>query len=135
MMNNRNVFAIAALALLSLPACAERGEAETTDAREVTVTMGEFSFETSDSVFEAGVPYRFVLKNEGRMPHEWAVVPRGDADESNLLFEVEEEDLPAGATVVREFTFPEAGEYDFSCYMPGHYEGGMVLPVRVGAAE
>ncbi len=97
--------------------------------------MGEFHFETTDTIFEAGVPYRFVLRNEGQMAHEWAVVPRGDSDESRLLFEVEEDDLPAGATVTRVFTFPEAGDYDFSCYMPGHYEGGMVLPVRVRASE
>jgi uncharacterized cupredoxin-like copper-binding protein len=97
--------------------------------------MGEMSFETTDSVFTAGVPYRMVLRNEGQMPHEWAVVPRGDAEESRLVFEVEEGDLAPGATVIREFTFPEAGEYDFACYMPGHYEGGMVIPVRVRAAE
>lgn len=103
--------------------------------REVTVVLSEFHFATSDTVFKAGVPYRFVLRNEGREAHEWAVVPRGDTDEGNLLFEVEEEDLPSGATVVREFTFAEPGLYDFACYMPGHYSGGMVLPVRVVSAS
>lgn len=122
---------IATLSLLSAAACAETGEAGTPGPREVRVTLSEFSFATSDTVFEAGVPYRFVLVNEGAAAHEWAVVPRGDTDEGNLLFEVEEEDLPAGATHTAEFTFPKAGEYDFACYMAGHYTGGMVLPVRV----
>lgn len=130
-MNHRLVRAIGALSLLSTAACARTGEADTPSPREVRVTLSEFAFATSDSVFEAGVPYRFVLVNEGAAAHEWAVVPRGDADEGNLLFEVEEEDLPAGGTHTAEFTFPEAGEYDFACYMPGHYDGGMVLPVRV----
>jgi hypothetical protein len=98
---------------------------------EVIVTMSEYAFEATDSVFEAGVTYRFVLRNEGLEPHEWAVVPHGDLDESNLLFEVEEEDLPPGATVVRDVVFPEPGEFDFSCFLPGHYEAGMVLPLRV----
>jgi uncharacterized cupredoxin-like copper-binding protein len=99
--------------------------------REVVITMSEYEFVSSDTVFTAGVPYRFVFSNEGAEEHEWAVVPRGATDEDNLLFEVEEEDLPPGAAVIREFTFPEPGEYDFACFLPGHYEQGMVLPVRV----
>jgi uncharacterized cupredoxin-like copper-binding protein len=99
--------------------------------REVVITMSEYEFISSETVFTAGVPYRFVFKNEGHEEHEWAVVPRGATDESNLLFEVEEDDLPAGADIIREFTFPEPGEYDFACFLPGHYENGMVLPVRV----
>lgn len=98
---------------------------------EVVITMSEYEFISSDTIFTAGVPYRFVFRNEGQEAHEWAVVPRGAQGESGLVFEVEEDELPAGATVVREFTFPEPGEYDFACYLPGHYEGGMVLPVRV----
>lgn len=119
------------VAMLLLAAAAACGRAEADAPREVTVTMSEFAFSASETEFVAGVPYRFVLRNEGSAPHEWAVVPRGDADESRLLVEVEEEDLPPGATVVHELTFPEAGEYDFACFMAGHYEGGMVLPVRV----
>lgn len=125
-----------ALTLLALmAACGGQAEAEPEAVREVRVTMGEMWFETTDSVFVAGVPYRFVLENQGQMSHEWAVVPRGDADESRLLFEVEEEDLPPGATVEREFTFPEAGDFDFACFLPGHYQAGMVIPVRVAAAN
>jgi len=125
----------AALALLAAPACGPSAALDAGSARDVTVTMGDFWFETSDSVFVAGTPYRFVLRNQGLMAHEWAVVPRGDADESRMLTEVEEDDLPPGATAVHVFTFADAGEFDFACFLPGHYEGGMVLPVRVRAAE
>jgi uncharacterized cupredoxin-like copper-binding protein len=120
--------------LLALTAACGRGDATGTP-REVEVVMGEFFFLSSDTVFEAGVPYRFVLRNEGNMEHEWAVVPRGAEDETHVLTEVEEEDLPPGAEVVHEFTFPEPGEFDFACFLPGHYEGGMVLPVRVVPAR
>lgn len=122
------------LACAGEPAADDAAPAESaaSDAvREVVITMSEYEFESSDTIFTAGVPYRFVFRNEGREAHEWAVVPRGAKDESELLFEVEEDELPAGATVVREFTFPKPGEYDFACYLPGHYEGGMVLPIRV----
>ena len=117
--------------LFLLPACSSAGADDAGEPREVRVTMGEMFFTTSDTVFEAGVPYRFVLENQGQVAHEWAVVPRGDLDESRLLFEVEEEELQPGATVEREFVFSEPGDYDFSCFLPGHLEGNMVLPVRV----
>lgn len=121
--------------VLVLGGCIGAGEPAHDAAREVTITMSEFHFSSSKEVFQPGVTYRFILKNVGETPHEWAVVPRGAEDERDLLFEVEEEDLPSGALVTREFTFPEAGEYDFACFMPGHYEGGMVLPVTVSAGS
>jgi uncharacterized cupredoxin-like copper-binding protein len=105
--------------------------AEAEEVREVVVTMSEYEFVSSTTTFTVGVPYRFVFINEGDEEHEWAVVPHGETDEANLLFEVEEEELPSGATLIREFIFPEPGEYDFACFLPGHYEGGMVLPVTV----
>lgn len=126
----RTLLALAALLVL-LPGCSSAGADNTDEPREVRVTMGEMFFTTSDTVFEAGVPYRFVLENRGQVAHEWAVVPRGEPDESRLLFEVEEEELQPGATVEREFVFSEPGDYDFSCFLPGHLEGNMVLPVRV----
>lgn len=108
------------------------GEAPSEKAvRDVVVTMDEYSFVSTDTVFTAGVPYRIEFRNVGQEAHEWAVVPRGATDEENLLFEVEEEDLPAGAVIVEEFVFPEPGEYDFACFLPGHYEAGMFLPIRV----
>ncbi|HWV57252.1 MAG TPA: cupredoxin domain-containing protein [Longimicrobiales bacterium] len=137
----RATILLAGLAAFAVSACAGQEKAETQPAgeeqpREVDVVMTDFRFTISDTVFVAGVEYRFVLRNTGQEPHEWAVVPRGEVDEENLLVEVEEEDLPPGATLVFEYTFPEAGEYDFACFMPGHYEAGMVMPIRViGTAE
>ena len=98
---------------------------------DVTVTMSEFEFGSSRTTFTAGTRYRFVLRNAGGVAHEWAVVPRGAVDEQQVLTEVEEDDLPSGATVTAEFTFPRAGEYDFACFVPGHFAAGMKLPVTV----
>lgn len=100
-------------------------------ADDVAVTLSEFRFASSSRTFRAGIPYRFVLRNTGSAAHEWAVVPRGASDESGLLIEVEEEDLPPGATVVQAFSFPEPGDYDFACFMAGHYQSGMKLPITV----
>lgn len=117
--------------LAGCPGETPQGESAPAESSEVNVTMSEFRFASSSTTFKAGVPYRFVLHNTGSVPHEWAVVPGGARDETGLLIEVEEEDLPPGATVVQTFTFPEPGNYDFSCFMAGHYESGMKLPVTV----
>jgi len=124
---------LAGLVALAAGACAAGPPAEDDAPREVDVVMTDFHFALSDSVFVAGVEYRFILQNSGQEAHEWAVVPRGALDEADLLVEVEEEDLPPGATVAFEYTFPAPGEYDFACFMAGHYEAGMVTPIRVVA--
>ncbi len=93
--------------------------------------LSEWSLESSRRTFRAGVPYHFQLTNAGTGEHEWAVVPGGATDESEALFEVEEDWLPSGATISRTFTFPGPGRYDFVCLLPGHLEAGMRLPVEV----
>lgn len=119
------------LALLaSLLACGTRSD-DDTGLAEVAVTLSEWDFNSSQKTFTAGTPYRFVLRNVGTVAHEWAVVPRGATDESQVLVEVEEDDLPPGARVTELFTFPKPGEYDFACFISGHYEAGMKLPVTV----
>lgn len=117
------------LLLASLAGCGS--STRSAEPEEVTVTMSEFDFVSSRTTFTAGTPYRFVLRNVGAAEHEWAVVPRGAANEEQVLTEVEEDDLPPGATVTAEFTFPKAGEYDFACFVSGHFEAGMKLPVTV----
>jgi len=98
---------------------------------EVQVTLSEFKFQSSRTSFSAAVPYRFVLKNVGNVAHEWMVMPAGERDEAKALAEVHERELGSGRSVTKEFTFPRAGNYEFACHVPGHYEGGMVLPIVV----
>lgn len=100
---------------------------------DVAVTLSEFEFASSSATFKAGVPYRFHLRNAGAGEHEWAVVPGGAMDESGALIEVEEDWLLPGATISRTVIFPGPGRYDFVCFLPGHLEAGMRLPVNVVA--
>lgn len=132
-MSKKVPFLSLALALVALPAHAFGGPGDG-QAKEVVVTMSEFAYTVSDSVFTVGVPYKFVVTNEGRVAHEMAVVPRGAADPEGALLRIRGSEGRRGATVEREITFAEAGEFDLSCYLPTHYESGMVLPVRVQAA-
>ncbi len=50
------------------------------------------------------------------------------------LFHIDAEDLPAGATKTVAYTFRNAapaGQLEFTCYVPGHYELGMHAPIAV----
>ncbi|MCF6278307.1 MAG: hypothetical protein L3J16_06120 [Anaerolineales bacterium] len=131
------------------------------DVVEVQVTLTEFAFEASQTTFEVGVPYRFTVTNSGMLPHEMMIIPKLDEsitgisadggdpgammdnDNEGELMEiidgyalvvVEEDDLGAGATATFDYTFTEPaelGQLEFACYVPGHYEAGMSLPITV----
>ncbi|MGH7458396.1 MAG: cupredoxin domain-containing protein [Longimicrobiaceae bacterium] len=122
----RGILALTPVLLLS--GCGGGGD---DGVEEVRVTMREFAYEPERTTFEAGTPYRFVLVNQGIQEHDWVVLPEGVRDESQALVKVEESELPPGATVEQDFTFPEPGSYDFVCFVAGHLQSGMVLTVTV----
>jgi uncharacterized cupredoxin-like copper-binding protein len=124
------ITAIVALAFL-LGACGSTNGQADGNPTEVQITLSEFKVESPQTTFTVGTPYRFVIKNEGKTEHDWAVMPRGGTDESQALIQVDEDELPPGATVTREFTFTQAGDFEFACHVPGHYEAGMLLPITV----
>jgi uncharacterized cupredoxin-like copper-binding protein len=115
--------------VVALAACTGAATPRPQGPEEVQVTATEFKFQSSKTTFSVGVPYRFVVKNAGQIPHEWMIMPAGEKEHVMALLEVEEDELPAGATVAKEFTFSKAGDYEFGCYLPGHYEAGMWLRV------
>jgi uncharacterized cupredoxin-like copper-binding protein len=107
----------------------------------VNVTVDEFSIESSLTTFQAGVPYHFVVTNEGQAPHEVMIIEpmetggmsMTEMDEMAVAV-VEEDDLEAGDTYEFDVTFdhPYAeGELEFACHLAGHYEAGMHTPITV----
>jgi uncharacterized cupredoxin-like copper-binding protein len=124
------IIAILAVILL-VGACGSASGQSNGSPTEVQLTLSEFKIESPQITFTTGTPYRFVIKNEGTIPHNWAIMPRGETDESQALINVGEDQLPPGATVTREFTFTQTGDFEFACHLPGHYEAGMLLPITV----
>lgn len=116
------------------------GGSDTTSPVEVTVTLTEFAIDMSQTEFEAGVEYRFVVTNQGAVPHELMFLPPVEAGAMDME-EMDEmavavfsaEDLEAGATAQQTFIFPEPGEVSMegACHLPGHYEAGMKTPITV----
>jgi uncharacterized cupredoxin-like copper-binding protein len=112
---------ILAVALL-VDACGSTGSQSNGSPTEVELTLSEFKIDSPQTSFTAGTPYHFVINNEGTISHDWAIMPRGETDESQL---------PPGTTVARELAFTQAGDFEFACHIPGHYEAGILLPITV----
>ena len=124
-----------------------------TSAEEIAITLGgaagEFTITAAQSTFRVGVPYRFAVTNAGHVPHELMVIPLMPMGQTPMMGQmpmaemhhmalalIDEEDLPPGATQTLDITFTApapAGTLELACYLPGHYEAGMRLPIEVDA--
>ena len=118
-----------------------------------TVAGGEAN---APIVFNAGQPYSVVFSNVGMMEHEvligrTVVVEDGvpDGYETNLLDAIPvnidgddwevgtsgfiEVELEPGESVEIHFTLPAEliGTWEIGCFVPGHYQAGMLAPVIV----
>lgn len=144
---------ILVLALLS-SACGSRPTA----AQVVPIELTEFAIHSPISVFKVGTPYRFIINNPGAINHEFVLVAEGeehhmqtegqhghyaddgehghddghgDGHNTSGMLHVGESQLTPGASVTIEHTFTEPGEYEFGCYLPGHYAAGMYTKISV----
>lgn len=107
------------------------------------VTLTDFGVISSSTQFSAGTPYTFTITNEGQVPHEFMFIPpvmtgmadmHGEATHNTALVEVDESQLPPGATYTLTYTFPASAagtDLEIACHTPGHYEAGMRLPITV----
>lgn len=89
-----------------------------------------------------GETIRFVIRNRGRMLHEMVVgTPAELAGHAALMarFPDMEHDAPYMAHVAPGqsgeivWTFNRAGEFEYACLLPGHYEAGMRGRIEVKA--
>ena len=109
---------------------------------DVEVTLTEFGIESSLDTFDVGVPYHFIITNEGAINHELMIMEpmmpgmdmsMEEMDAMALAF-VEEDELTPGTTQTLDYTFTEpapAGSLELGCHIEGHYEAGMVVPITV----
>lgn len=89
-----------------------------------------------------GETIRFVIINSGKMLHEFVLGTQNElAEHAELMkkFPNMEHDepymahVPAGKKAELVWHFNRAGDFDFACLLPGHYEAGMVGKVKVVA--
>jgi uncharacterized cupredoxin-like copper-binding protein len=111
--------------------------------RTVVVTMTDSMRFTPDVLqLKQGETLRIVLRNEGKMLHEFVLGTKKELEAHAALMlkfpDMEHDEpymahVPAGKTGTIVWTFNRAGDFDFACLIAGHYQAGMVGKIRVVA--
>lgn len=121
----------------------EPGEANK-PARIVQVTMGEadgkMTFAPNKIEVKKGEQIKFMLRNNGELEHEFILATTAEilkhAESMKKNPDMEHDD-PNGKRLAPKKTdeivwkFSKAGEFEYSCLIPGHREAGMVGTVTV----
>jgi uncharacterized cupredoxin-like copper-binding protein len=116
------------------------GEAKSA-TRTIEVGMSDTMRFTPEALtVRLGDTVRFVFRNNGKQLHEFVLGTRKELDEHAALMmkfpDMEHDEpymahVPPGKTAQIVWTFNRAGEFDFACLIPGHYQAGMVGKVTV----
>ena len=112
--------------------------------RTVTFSMTDNMRFTPDKLeVKQGETVKLVIKNSGKVMHEFVLGTKKDLDEHAALmvkFPTMEHEEPymahvgPGKTGQIVWNFNKAGTFDFACLIAGHYAAGMVGKVTVLAA-
>lgn len=147
----RRVFALGVLTALLAVTCGGSSQIARSPAsagRVVELTMQTISFEPSTLTLDAGEHVTIRVVNRANAEHEFMIGrvahPTGGGFQEDLLEGVKVDikgsmsDMPAmghggfgvrvaaGKTAEASFEVPlKAGQYEFGCFVPGHYEAGM----------
>lgn len=125
-------------------AAGKPGKAAKAD-RTVKISMretddGKMVYEPSQIVAKKGETIRIVVTNTGETDHEFVLDEMAKNAEHKALMEkfpeMEHDDpnairLAPGKSGEIVWTFTNAGDFEFACLIPGHYESGMHGPVKV----
>lgn len=109
--------------------------------RTFTVTMGDNMRFVPDSLeVREGETVRLVVRNTGKALHELVIGTREELDQHAAMmqkFPNMEHDEPymahvaAGKTGQLVWNFNRAGDFEFACLIPGHYQAGMIGKIKV----
>ena len=111
--------------------------------RTINVTMTDnMRFTPSELRIQAGETVRLVVRNAGKGLHELVIGTKDELDKHAALmlkFPGMEHSEPymahvnPGKTAQLIWTFNRAGDFEFACLLPGHYQAGMVGKIKVMA--
>jgi uncharacterized cupredoxin-like copper-binding protein len=112
-----------------------------TAKRSIDIEMSDtLRFNPSELAIKKGESVRFVMKNTGKLEHEFVL---GTMDELKAHAEMmkkdpgmkhkeaNELDVAPGKTGAIGWQFTKAGEFYYGCLVPGHLEAGMIGKIVV----
>jgi len=110
-------------------------------ARTVKVEMSDrMRFTPASLTVKQGQTVKFLVKNNGKVMHEMVIGSIKELKEHAEMMKQHpsmEHDEPfmahvaPGKTETMIWHFTKAGEFQFGCLVPGHFEAGMVGQIRV----
>jgi uncharacterized cupredoxin-like copper-binding protein len=113
--------------------------------RTVRIAMDDTMRFTPDRIeVREGETVRLVVSNRGKLLHELVIGTRPELESHAALMKKHpgmEHDEPYMAHVAAArtgelvWTFNRAGEFEFACLIPGHFEAGMIGRITVIAAS
>jgi uncharacterized cupredoxin-like copper-binding protein len=137
----RNLFWFAlllTLLMVVLTACS--GSTASSGPQQVQVTLSEFKITSSVTAFSPGTSYHFVVTNNGKIAHEFMIMPMGmnmqhmSMDEMHKVALHMIDNVAPRETKTFDYTFASSmmgQNFEFACRLPGHYEAGMRLPIMI----
>lgn len=112
--------------------------------RTVQITMTDNMRFSPDRIeVRQGETVRLVVNNAGKVLHELVIGTRKALDEHAAMMQKsphmahDEPDMAhvaAGKSGQIVWNFNRAGDFDFACLIPGHYQAGMTGKIKVTAA-
>lgn len=112
--------------------------------RTLVVAMSDNMRFTPDALsVRQGETIRIVIRNEGKLLHEFVLGTKKELEEHAALMlrfpDMEHDEpymahVPPGQTGEIVWTFNRAGDFEFACLMAGHYQAGMTGKIAVAAA-
>jgi uncharacterized cupredoxin-like copper-binding protein len=110
-------------------------------AQNVQVTLSEFQITSALRQFSPGSSYHFVVTNKGKTNHEFMITPADmmpgmSMDQMHKMALAMIDTVAPGETKTVDVIFPQsdAGKsLELACHLPGHYEAGMKLGVKVSS--
>lgn len=150
---NRWIGAALAMAV-ALPAVAENGRDDPNEswlppsirwdqAEQVIVELADNRFEPEQLAFDAGRPYKLVLRNVGKRAHDLvdldffhSIVLKAVVSSTGSVFtpHVHSVSVQPGQETTIYFVGVRPGDFDMFCSLPGHREDGMEGRLRIRAA-
>lgn len=109
--------------------------------RTINVDMNDkMRFTPASLEIKQGETVKFVVKNSGRIMHEFVLGTMSELKEHSALMQkfpgMEHAEpymahVAPGKTETVTWRFTKAGNFNFGCLIPGHFEAGMVGNVAV----